>query len=193
MKNKVEFLHAPLKPHWTIGEGVNFGRGVRMGDYIVLESGNAEKGYVVLCDRCLIGNHATIRPPTIIGAETVLGHRVVIEGNVKIGYHCRLGNGSIFPRHVTIEELVFIGGGFVAGNDKRMKWMRPQIDCELEPILIRRAARIGVRCTVLPGVTIGENSFVGAGSLVTKNVPDRAVVMGHPAKFVGEVPDEECI
>lgn len=193
MNNLVEFLHAPLRPHWTIGSNVQFGGGVRMGDYIVLEGGSEERGCIEIGDECLIGNFVTIRPPTTMGAKTNLGHNSLIEGYAKIGYHCRIGPSAIFPYNIILEDHVFIAGNFHVANDPGMKWGRPEMGTDLDSVLIRRGARIGVRCTVLPGVTIGENSFVGAGSLITKNVPDRAVVMGHPAKFVREVPNEECI
>lgn len=185
---KIEFLHAPKKPHWTIGEGVNIGRNVRLGDYVVIEAGNT-----IIHDGCMIGNYVLIRPPTRLAENVNLGHGSIIEGHVNIGYHCRIGPYAIFPYHVTIEDHVFIGGNFHYANDPRMKWGRSWMGDELEPLLIKRGARIGVRCTVMPGVTIGENSFVAGGSLLTKDVPDKTIVRGSPAKVIGEVPEDEWI
>ena len=78
-------------------------------------------------------------------------------------------------------------------NDKRMSYRRDGIAFERAAPRILRAARVGGASVLLPGVTIGENALVGAGSVVTRDVPDRAIVIGNPASVIGQVPEEQLL
>jgi UDP-2-acetamido-3-amino-2,3-dideoxy-glucuronate N-acetyltransferase len=140
-----------------------------------------------------IGNFVFIRDHTIIGRDCVIGSYVDIEGDVRIGDFVCLQSGCYLTRGVIIEDAVFCGPRIVTMNDKRISYRRPALPFDRKAPRILRAARIGGASILCPGVTIGENALIGAGSVVTRDVPDRTIVAGNPACVVGHVPDTEII
>ena len=140
-----------------------------------------------------IGNFVFIRDRVIIGAGCSIGSYVDIEGDVRIGKLVSLQSGCYLTRGVIIEDEVFCGPRVVTLNDKRMCYRRPALKFQREAPRILRAARIGGGSVLLPGITVGENSMVGAGSVVTQDVPDRMIVAGNPARPIGAVPDDQII
>lgn len=140
-----------------------------------------------------IGNFVFIRDRTVIGAQCLIGSYVDIEGEVRIGDFVSLQSGCYLTRGVVIEDEVFCGPRLVTLNDKRIAYRRPSVTFERRAPRILRAARIGGGCVLLPGITVGENALVGAGSVVTADVPDRSIVAGNPASIIGAVPGNELI
>ncbi len=140
-----------------------------------------------------LGNFVMIRENTRIGSGCTIGSYVDIEGDVVIGDHVSLQSACYITRGVIIEDEVFCGPRIITMNDKRMSYHRPRLDFVRSAPRILRAARVGGGCVLLPGVTIGVNALVGAGSVVTRDVPDGAIVFGNPARVVGRVKDEELI
>ena len=140
-----------------------------------------------------IGNFVFIRDRTIIGRDCVIGSYLDIEGEVRIGDHVSLQSRCYITRGVIIEDEVFCGPGVLTMNDKRIVHRRSSLQFVRAAPRILRAARIGGGSVICPGVTIGENAFVGAGSVVTRDVPDRCIVVGNPAVVIGRVPDDEII
>ncbi|TMJ02132.1 MAG: N-acetyltransferase [Alphaproteobacteria bacterium] len=140
-----------------------------------------------------IGNFVLIRSDTVIGRGCTIGSYVDIEGEARIGEFVSLQSGCYITRGVVIEDRVFCGPRVVTLNDKRISHLRPSIPFERRPPRILRAARIGGGSIICPGVTVGENAAVGAGSVVTRDVPPRTLVVGNPARVVGPVPDDEII
>lgn len=138
----------------------------------------------------LIGAFTHVRNGSRIGRDTVIGGCNIIEGRCKIGNNCRIQTHNCITYETEIEDMVFISGHFTGGNDKRMSWGR-NIDHTLHGWKIKRGARIGVGVVLLPGITIGREAMIGAGSLVTKDVPDFAIWYGVPARHHGIVPIEE--
>ncbi len=143
---------------------------------------------------CFVGHFVFIRPGCKVGERTKILPYTFLEGDniigsdVSITPHCHLTKGMI------VEDQVFIGPGLHSMNDKEMVHLRRHIKpLNLCPPIIRRAARIGGGVFLLPGIEIGENAVVGAGSVVTKNVGAREVVYGFPARFVMKVPEEMII
>lgn len=141
----------------------------------------------------VIGNFVLIRDRTVIGANCKIGSYVDIEGEVEIGDFVSLQSGCYITRGCVIEDEVFCGPRVVTMNDKSISHRRPGMAFQRHAPHILRAARVGGSSVLLPGVTIGENAFVAAGSLVTADVPARSIVAGNPAKIVGSVRPEEII
>ncbi len=140
-----------------------------------------------------IGNFTMIRDRTTIGRSCVIGSYVDIEGEVQIGDFVSLQSGCYITRGVTIESEVFCGPRVLTINDKRISYRRATLKFERKAPRIFRAARIGGGSVLCPGITVGENALVGAGSVVTRDVPDRAVVAGNPAAIIGTVDASEVI
>jgi acetyltransferase-like isoleucine patch superfamily enzyme len=140
-----------------------------------------------------IGNFVFIRDNTIIGRNCVIGSFVDIEGDVRVGDFVSLQSGCYLTRGVVIEDEVFCGPRVVTLNDKPISYRRPALTFTRAAPRLLRAARIGGGCVLCPGVTVGENALVGAGAVVTRDVPDRAIVAGNPAVPIGTVPDDQVI
>ncbi len=113
-----------------------------------------------------------------IGKNCKIGAFVYIEEGVVIGDNCKIKPFVFIPTGVTIENNVFIAPSVVFTNDKHP---RAQGEWTIMPIHVKEGSSIGARAVILPGVTIGKGSIVGAGSVVTEDVPDNAIVAGNPA------------
>jgi len=148
---------------------------------------------VEIGDGTRLGNFVLIRSDTRIGEECMIGSNADIEGEVLIGNHVSLQSFCYITRGVIIEDEVFCGPRVTTMNDKRICYRRPALEFARAAPRILRAARVGGGTILLPGVTVGENAFVGAGSVVTRDVPDRAIAFGNPARIVGTVSDEELL
>jgi len=124
-----------------------------------------------------------------IGDNTKIGAFVEIQKNAKVGKNCKISSHTFICEGVTIEDNVFIGHGVVFINDTYPRatnstgGLKTEEDWEVEPILVKNGASIGSNCTILSSVTIGENAIVGAGSVVTKDVPPDTIVGGNPARI----------
>ena len=130
-----------------------------------------------------------------IGDNTKIASFVEIQKNVSIGKNCKIEAFAFIPEGVKIEEGVFIGPHVCFTNDKLPRAtnkdgsLKTAEDWEVTRTFVRKRASIGANATIICGVTVGENSIVGAGSVVTKDVPQNSVVVGNPAKAIGRVKD----
>ena len=140
-----------------------------------------------------LGNFVLIRGDTRIGRNCMVGSNVDIEGEVIIGDRVSLQSFCYITRGVVIEDEVFCGPRVTTMNDRRICYRRPSLQFVRAAPRILRGARIGGGSILLPEVTIGENAFVGAGAVVMCDVPDRAIVVGNPARIIGTVPQEEVV
>ena len=128
-----------------------------------------------------------------IGDNTKIACFVEIQKGVKIGRNCKIETFVFIPEGVTIEDNVFIGPHVCFTNDKTPRATTPegkiksQKDWTVSKTLVKKGASIGSNATILPGIVIHENAVVGAGAVVTKDVPANKVVAGSPAKVIGEV------
>ncbi len=129
-----------------------------------------------------------------IGDESKIGTFVEIQKGARIGARVKVSSHSFICEGVTIEDEVFIGHGVMFINDKyphsatEMGALQTEADWECTPTLIKKGASIGSNATILCGVTIGEKAIVGAGSVVTHDVPAFTIVAGNPAKKLRDLP-----
>jgi acetyltransferase-like isoleucine patch superfamily enzyme len=127
-----------------------------------------------------------------IGTGTRIGAFVEVQKNASIGARCKISSHTFICEGVTIEDEVFVGHGVMFTNDLYPRATnadgsaQSEADWTVVPTLIRRAASLGSNATIIAGVTIGVQALVGAGAVVTKDVPDYAIVAGVPARIVGD-------
>jgi acetyltransferase-like isoleucine patch superfamily enzyme len=125
-----------------------------------------------------------------IGDETRIGTFVEIQKNVKIGKRCKIQSHTFICEGVTIEDGVMVSHGVMFINDREPGAVNPdgslqdEKDWTVEPTLVKNRASIGTNATIMCGITIGENALVGAGAVVTKDVPPNTVVAGNPARVM---------
>ncbi len=187
---------------------VKIGKNSKIDKSVILGLRPGRKIKVV---RTIIGSNAVIRSHSVIYSNTKIGnrlqtgHNVVIREQNRIGdnfniwnnstvdYGCTIGNNVKIHNNVyvsqytTIEDDVFLAPGVMIANDPHPLCTK----CMKGPT-IKKGARVGINATVLPRIVIGENSLIGAGSVVTKNVPKDAVVWGVPARVITKVKDLKC-
>jgi acetyltransferase-like isoleucine patch superfamily enzyme len=154
-----------MNEYVCIGANVQLGEGVRLSKFINLYG----------CE---------------IGANTKIGAFVEIQKNAKVGRNCKISSHTFICEGVTVEDNVFVGHSVTFINDSYPRATTPsgglqtEADWKVEPTRVRKGASIGSGSTVLSNVTIGENALVGAGSVVTHDVPANAIVAGNPAKVL---------
>ena len=125
-----------------------------------------------------------------IGDDTRVGAFVEIQKNATIGRRCKISSHTFVCEGVTIEDEVFIGHGVMFINDLYPRavaaggQLQTEADWSVTPTLVKRAASIGSGAVIMGGATVGENALVGAGAVVTRDVPDHAIVAGCPARFL---------
>lgn len=128
-----------------------------------------------------------------IGNHTKIGTFVEIQKNAVVGSYCKISSHTFICEGVTIEDGVFVGHGVVFINDTYPRATTPEgrlqteADWSVEPIRVKRGASIGSGATILANVTIGEEAIVGAGAVVTKDVPPRTIVAGNPARILRQL------
>src|SRR4029079_12211235 len=128
----------------------------------------------------IIGDQAFVRERAVIGAGTVIGRGSAVDNDVTVGARVRVQTNVYLTANSVIEDDVFVGPHAMTTNDSTMA--RHGDDFELEGATLRRACRIGGGVVLTPGTEVGEEAFVAAGAVVTKDVPARSVVMGVPAR-----------
>ncbi len=141
--------------------------------------------------RAIIGDQSQVRERSVVGSRSVVGRASCVDFGAVVGSRVLIQTSVYVTGGSVVEDDVFLGPGVLTTNDHAMG-RHPQGEPLLGPVF-KRACRVGGGVVLLPGVTIGEEAFVAAGSLVTRDVGDREVVMGSPARVVRTVPDEDLI
>ncbi len=139
----------------------------------------------------ILGDHSYVRERTTIGAGTVIGHGSVVDNDVAVGDRVRVQTSVYLTAFSTVADDVFVGPGATTTNDDTMSRHGPETP--MRGATLRRACRIGGGVVLTPGVEVGEEAFVAAGAVVTRDVPPRAVVMGVPGRVVREVGEEDLL
>ncbi|MSO58393.1 MAG: N-acetyltransferase [Thermoleophilia bacterium] len=142
--------------------------------------------------RCILGDQSCVRERVVIADDVVLGRGSLVENDTTIGAFTRIQADAYITAYSTLEEHVFIAPCVVTTNDNFMGRTEQRLALLKGPT-IRRGARIGGGAILCPGIEVGEEAFVGAGAVVTKDVPPRVVVVGSPARVLRDVPDEEFL
>jgi UDP-2-acetamido-3-amino-2,3-dideoxy-glucuronate N-acetyltransferase len=153
-----------------------------------------------IADSVSLGQNVKVFHPSLvnlygcsIGDETKIGAFVEIQKNATIGARCKISSHSFVCEGVVIEDEVFVGHGVMFTNDRFPRATNPdgglqtEADWKVETTRIKRGASIGSNATIVSGVTVGVGAMVGAGAVVTKDVPDYMLVVGVPARIVGDV------
>jgi acetyltransferase-like isoleucine patch superfamily enzyme len=132
-----------------------------------------------------------------IGDEVKIGAFVEIQKGARIGNHCKISSHSFICEGVTIESEVFVGHGVTFINDRYPRatngngQLATDADWDCQKTVIQRGVSIGSGATILGGITVGQNAVIGAGSVVTRNVPPNAIVAGNPARVLRTVSPKE--
>ena len=142
--------------------------------------------------RVILGDQSCVRERVTVGDDVVIGRGSLVENDTTIGALTRIQAMAYITAYSTLEDQVFIAPCVQTTNDNFMGRTEGRHELIKGPT-IRRGARVGGGAVLLPAVEIGEEAFVGAGAVVTKDVPARAIVVGNPARQIREVPEDELL
>jgi acetyltransferase-like isoleucine patch superfamily enzyme len=203
--------HVVVHPGTVVGDGCEVQDGAVLGkppklarhssaprggtDPLVLEA-----GAVICCaaivfagarigEGAIVGDQAYFRERSTLGPGSVVGRGSAVDNDVEIGARVRVQTDVYLTAYSVIEDDVFVGPGVLTTNDSTMA--RHPDDHPIRGAVLRRACRVGGAVVITPGVEVGEEAFVGAGAVVTKDVPPHGVALGVPARVIREVPDSD--
>jgi len=170
----------------TVLAPVEIGDGCMIGASTVIYAGSKLSKGVMVADL------ATVRENVRIGEHTIIGRGVAVENFCAIGNYCKIETNAYITAYSDIGDRAFVGPGVITTNDNYVGRTEERFK-HFKGVTVKRGGRIAAHATILPGKVIGEDALVAAGSVVTKDVPPRKVVMGSPARVVGDVPKEQLL
>jgi acetyltransferase-like isoleucine patch superfamily enzyme len=163
-----------------------------IGDGTIVSTGAVVFAGTKVGARVILGDQSCVRERVTIGDDVVLGRGSLIENDTTVGSQTKIQAEAYITAYSTLEEHVFIAPCVVTTNDNFMGRTEKRHELIAGPT-IRRGARIGGGAVLCPGIEVGEEAFVGAGAVVTKDVPPRTLVVGNPARVLREVPEDELL
>jgi acetyltransferase-like isoleucine patch superfamily enzyme len=163
-----------------------------IGDGTIVSTGAVVFAGSKVGARVILGDQSCVRERVAVGDDVVIGRGTLVENDTTIGAMTKIQAEAYITAYSTLEEHVFIAPCVVTTNDNFMGRTERRHELIKGPT-IRRGARIGGGAVLLPGVEIGEEAFVGAGAVVTKNVQARMVVVGNPARVMRAVLEDELL
>ena len=165
---------------------------LELGEGTIVSTGAVVFAGTRIGARSVIGDQSCVRERCELGEDVVVGRGSLVENDTTIGARTKIQADAYVTAYSTLEEDVFIAPCVVTTNDNFMGRTEKRHELRKGPT-IRRGARVGGAAVLLPGIEVGEEAFVGAGAVVTKDVPPKAVVVGNPARQIREVPDDELL
>lgn len=167
-------------------DATHIGRQCLIGAHAVIYRGAVLEGYNLIADG------AAVREQVEIGEYTIIGRNATIENKTRVGKKCKLETNCYITAYSEIEDYCFIAPGVHTTNDNYLGRTQERFK-HFKGVTVKRGGRIGGHAVILPGLVIGEDAVVGAGSVVTHDVPPRKIVIGQPAKLFKDVPKEQLL
>jgi acetyltransferase-like isoleucine patch superfamily enzyme len=164
----------------------------RLGAGSVVSTGAVVFAGTTIGERVIVGDQACVRERCTIGDDVVIGRGSLVENDTSVGALTKIQAHAYITAYSLLEDNVFIAPCVITTNDNFMGRTEQRLE-QIKGPTIRHGARIGGGAVLLPGIEIGEEAFVGAGAVVIRDVPARALVVGNPARQIREVPDEELL
>ena len=164
----------------------------QIGDGTIVSTGAVVFAGTKVGARVILGDQSCVRERVTVGDDVVIGRGSLVENDTTIGAMTKIQAEAYITAYSTLEEHVFIAPCVVTTNDNFMGRTERRHELVKGPT-IRRGARIGGGAILCPGIVIGEEAFVGAGAVVTKDVPPNVIVVGNPARVLRDVPAEELL
>ena len=163
-----------------------------LGPGTVVSTGAVVFAGTTVGERVIVGDQACVRERCTIGDDVVIGRGSLVENDTSVGALTKIQAHAYITAYSLLEDNVFIAPCVITTNDNFMGRTEKRHD-QIKGPTIRRGARIGGGAVLLPGIEIGEEAFVGAGAVVIKDVPPRALVVGNPARQIRDVPEDELL
>jgi acetyltransferase-like isoleucine patch superfamily enzyme len=163
-----------------------------IGDGTIVSTGAIVFAGSQIGARVILGDQSCVRERVTVGDDVVLGRGSLIENDTTVGARTKIQAEAYITAYSTLEDDVFIAPCVVTTNDNFMGRTEKRHDLIKGPT-VRRGARVGGGSILLPGIEVGEEAFIGAGAVVTKDVPPRKLVVGSPARVLRDVADDELL
>lgn len=191
-----------IEDHVVLGKTPRLARGssaagagelppLALGEQVTVCAGAVVFAGAVLEQGAIVGDQSYVRERSIVGPRTVVGRGSVVDNDVRLGARVKVQTNVYITAFSLVEDDVFVGPGATTTNDDTMSRHGP--DTPLRGATLRRACRIGGGTVLTPGVEVGEEAFLAAGAVLTRDLPPRAVAIGVPARVVREVGEQDLL
>ncbi len=189
-----------IEDHVVLGKRPRLARGssakgevgnLEIGERVTVCSGAVVFAGATVAAEAILGDQSFVRERSRIGAGSVIGRGSVVDNDVIVGERVKVQTSVYLTAFTVIEDDVFVGPGATTTNDNTMDRHGPETP--LRGATLRRACRVGGGSVLTPGVEVGEEAFIAAGAVVTKDVQPRAVAIGVPARVVREVGEQDLL